>query len=559
MSKPIFSKPSLLIGALLILLALFVSSNALIAMLRPGQASAQLLLGATIFRACLGILGAAIIALALAPLWKTTPPNPPDATPSRDRTIAAILAALLILATALRLYALDAGLWLDEIITNVLYARLPFGAIVTTFDSENQHFLYSILAQAAFLVFGESAWALRLPAVLFGVGSIWAMYMLGREAATPREGLLSAALLTFSYTHIWFSQNARGYSGLLFWTILSSWLLLRALRENTPRLWIFFAIAAALGVYTHITMVFVIAGQFLVYAWTLIARRNALWENRWAGFGLGFCGAGMLTLFLHALALPQLLGGMGREASVVAEWKNPLWTIIEIARGMQISFAGGFVAIGALVVFGAGMYSFARSKPELVQLLILPPLLGAAVVVGLGHHLWPRFFFFAMGFGALVAIRGAMVWGQFAARVIRLTGLPDTRAGTLVCLALIAVSAISVPLAFGPKQDYAGAMQFVETNRQAGDAIVITDLTVFPYKNFYQRDYQVVENATALDAIRANSQRTWVLYTFPPVLESVHPDVMASIQRDFQLVKEFGGTVGGGTIFVVRADMPGKK
>lgn len=551
MFKSIFPKPIFFIGALAMLIAIFVSSESLIAFLRAGTATDPLLTGATIFRAMLGILGAAICALALVPFWKITSL---DSSPVRDQLSAAILAALLIVATALRLYALDAGLWLDEIITNVLYARLPFGTIITTFDSENQHFLYSILAQASFLVFGDSAWSLRLPAVLFGIASIWAMYLLGREAASSREGLLAAALLTFSYTHIWFSQNARGYSGLLFWTTFSSWLLLRALRENTPRLWIFFAIAAALGVYTHITMVFVIAGQFFVYAWTLIARRNARWENRWAGFVLGFCGAGLLTLFLHALVLPQLLGGMGREASVVAEWKNPLWTIIEIARGLQVSFAGGIVALGALVVFGAGIASFARSKPEIILLLILPPIIGAAVVVGLGHHLWPRFFFFAMGLGALVAMRGAMAWGRFAARIVRLTWLPAERAGTLVCLALIAVSALSVPLAYGPKQDYAGAMQFVEANRQPGDAIVITDLTVFPYKNYYRRDYHVVENARALDSLRAHSKRTWLLYTFPPVLESVHPDVFASVQRDFQIIKAFGGTVGGGTIFVTRAD-----
>jgi hypothetical protein len=144
MFKSIFPKPIFFIGAFAMLIAIFVSSESLIAFLRAGAATDQLLTGATIFRAMLGILGAALCALARAPIWKIAPSDP---SPARAQAGALILAALLIVATALRLYALDAGLWLDEIITNVLYARLPFGAIITTFDSENQHFLYNSICE----------------------------------------------------------------------------------------------------------------------------------------------------------------------------------------------------------------------------------------------------------------------------------------------------------------------------------------------------------------------------------------------------------------------------
>lgn len=136
-----------------------------------------------------------------------------------------LLAALITAGILLRAYQLNAGLWLDEILTLVKYARLPVGEIVTFYDSENQHFLYSLLARISLVSFGESVWALRLPAVIFGVLSIPTMYLLGCELTDRLEAMLAAALLTFSYHHVWFSQNARGYSGLLFWAILSSWLL----------------------------------------------------------------------------------------------------------------------------------------------------------------------------------------------------------------------------------------------------------------------------------------------------------------------------------------------
>jgi uncharacterized membrane protein len=60
------------------------------------------------------------------------------------------------------------------------------------------------------VLFGDSGAALRLPAALFGVASLGAVYALGREVVGRREGLLAALALAFSYQHVWFSQNARG-------------------------------------------------------------------------------------------------------------------------------------------------------------------------------------------------------------------------------------------------------------------------------------------------------------------------------------------------------------
>ena len=135
---------------------------------------------------------------------------------------------ILACAFALRLYKLDLGLWYDEVLTYVGYARMPFGEILTTYNNENQHFVFTLLAHACFVIFGEGAWALRLPGALFGVASIWALYLFARQVGSTRQALFAAALFTFSYHHIWFSQNARGYSGLLFWVLLSSYFLLRA-------------------------------------------------------------------------------------------------------------------------------------------------------------------------------------------------------------------------------------------------------------------------------------------------------------------------------------------
>ena len=187
---------------------------------------------------------------------------------------AVALTILLCIAFALRLYRLDGGLWFDEIQSYLAYGPMSFGEIVTTYDSQNQHLLYSLLGRASLAVFGDSGWAYRLPAVLFGVGSVAGVYALGTALGRRREGLIAAALMTFSYHHIWFSQNARGYTGLLCWTLFSSYFLIRALEQQRPALWIGYAASVALGVFTHMTMLFVVAAQFAVFAWNWYADRH---------------------------------------------------------------------------------------------------------------------------------------------------------------------------------------------------------------------------------------------------------------------------------------------
>jgi mannosyltransferase len=485
---------------------------------------------------------------------------------SSKHLVSITLVAILTAATLLRFYRLNSGLWFDEIVTYIKYAQLPFLTIVTTFDSENQHFLYSILAHLSLLIFGDSNWALRLPAVFFGVASIWALFLFGREIRNDTEALLASALLTFSYHHVWFSQNARGYSGLLFWSLLSSWLFTRGLRENKIKTWVFFGISAALGVYTHLTMVFMIIGQFVVYLIAFIIKQREYRPARWVGLWVGFGIAGLLTLILLSPVYNQILGTIGgSEVSVVSSWKNPLWTAYQILQGLEIGFSGWVFALGALILFGAGIVSYARSRPIILGLLFIPSLVGALVVIAEGHHLWPRFFFFEIGFGALVIIRGVMTvsqtiaryWSNFARkqRFIPTVKRP-VDLGLILCVAMIMVSALSVPFAYGPKQDYQGAYDFVKTHEQPGDAVVTVDLASFVYQDLYQAHWTDVTSLNQLNQIRSQTKRTWLVYTFSTVLESVYPDIMTAIQNDFTVEKEFRGTVGDGMVYVCLANKP---
>ncbi|CAN5587416.1 hypothetical protein BH10CHL1_BH10CHL1_27040 [soil metagenome] len=550
----------LISGVLCIIVGLVIPSTAAVMWLRPAQPITaelrqSLLVGITIFKICLVLFGVIVIVLSKLPIWQPALEGLPSTPTPRHKYELPILAVILVIALGLRLYALNDGLWHDEILTYVTYVRsMSLGEIASTYNSENQHFLYNLLARVACMVFGNSNWALRLPAALFGVASIYALYLFGRTVTSAREALLAAALMTFAYHHVWFSQNARGYTGLLLWTLLSSWLLLRGLARKNTKDWLFYAITIALGIYTHTTMLFVVIAHFIIYLQALVQRRDAAWPQRWMGFALGFCFAGFLTLLLHAVALPQVFTGIV-ETSTIPEWKNPLWTVLEIARGVSIGFMGLFFILPALLVFGVGLWSYLRSKPIVVALLILPVAICTVIVVGLGHHLWPRFFFFAMGFAVLVAVRGTFVIGTTIASYSQFTRPRAVWAGIGLTTAMILVAALSAPFAYGPKQDYQAALAFVEANRQPGDMVTVVGLATYTYENLYKTDWTEIDSVKALNTAREHGKRTWIVYTFPPEMESVYPDIMTTVDHEFVLQRQFSGTLNNGTLFVARSDL----
>lgn len=478
------------------------------------------------------------------------PSDPPPAPPS-GREYAA-LGAMLLLALLLRLVALDSGLWFDEIQTLVEYVRHPLADIVLTFDSQNQHLLFSILARVSVSLFGESAWALRLPAVVFGVGSLWATWRLGREIAPPREALLATGFLAVSYHHVWFSQNARGYTALLFWTVLATLCLIRLLtgryRGQGWAVIAGYAVAAALALYTHLTAGVLLAAHAVVVAGLALRRPRADVLRPLLALAL----AGAVTLLLYAPVLPQVAdtilgtGPGGAETS----WQSPAWLLAEAARNLRQGLTGGEVALTlALAVGVVGLWSYGRQHPAIVGLLLLPAVLTAVTIIALHHNLWPRFFFFSATAFVLIGLRGGFV----VARTL-------TRHGDLLAAAggwvLVALSAATVPKAWGPKQDYAGAARHVDTTAQRDDAVLTVDMTAYPYRDYLGKAWPI---ATDLDALRAEESRhqvTRVLYTFPVRLAAVQPAVWEHLQARYRTEAIFPGTIGGGAIVVAVTSQP---
>ncbi|MFQ5689197.1 MAG: glycosyltransferase [Gemmatimonadota bacterium] len=309
----------------------------------------------------------------------------PGGLPRRD---AVLLSGVLLAALSFRLVHLSDGLWFDEILTLRNYVSLPLGRIFTTFDSQNQHLLYSIAARVTTVLFGPGAAPLRLPAVLFGVGSVWALFWFGTLVTSRREALLAAMLMAVSYHHVWFSQDARGYTGLLLWTLLGSGLFLRIVRSGAWTGWKLpaaYGIVMALALYTHMTAAVILAAHAAIALAAALTRRSSLVP---AGAGLGLAAA--FSLQLYAPVLPQMLNTLltPTMSGVSIEWRNPFWLLRESLTVLGRGVPGGWVSLVAgVLVVGIGARSYLRRDWIDVAVMLAPAAILGALVVGLAQTL----------------------------------------------------------------------------------------------------------------------------------------------------------------------------
>ncbi|MBL0169310.1 MAG: hypothetical protein IPP90_01100 [Gemmatimonadaceae bacterium] len=462
-----------------------------------------------------------------------------------------LIAVILLVAMALRLRGLGTGLWLDEIQTQLDYVRLPWGRLLTTFDTTNQHLLYSISARAVQLIGGESATTLRLPAALFGVASIWAALVFGLRWMPRREAWWSAILLTVSYHHVWFSQSARGYTALMLGTLVSTSLFLDLLRgeRSGPRVIWAYAFALALTLLTHVTALTVVAGHGLCWLWQ--ARTLSAGPRRWAPLA-ALVLAGTLAAVLYAPIIPQVVATVDKSGSTGGPvvWQNPAWFLAETVRALMNGIPAGALLVPVAGLVGMLGLWMAWSRERVATLLmLLPMVIMAALVLAAGHNLWPRFFFFGAGFLVQFAVRGGFGlldrtvarWRPAFAQSLGNGGL------AVVTLASIAI----LPRAWQPKQDFEQAVAWIDQHHEDGDSVIATFIAGYVANGWLHRTWPVVEDTASLHRLESPVARTLVVYTFPIRLESVSPDLWKELQTRYQPVYVVPSTVGGGEIVIL--------
>ena len=211
----------------------------------------------------------------------------------------------------------------------------------------------------------------RWPSVLSGVLAVAVAYRLAVSLIGRRAAFLAAAWMAVQPFLIWYSEDARAYTGLSLWHLVAAWCAWEGLRTGRWRWWIASAAAAWLAMALHYFAVLPLAALALA-----VIASSGFERSRWRA-GVSYATAAVLYAPWALYVWPLLAG---HEKS----WLTPLsaaevaWrTLVAYSTGGHWAGASnewllpGVVVLAALMVLG--IIGSLRDRSRLAWLLALGP------------------------------------------------------------------------------------------------------------------------------------------------------------------------------------------
>jgi len=531
--------------------------------------------GVTLLQFVLAIEGLVLLAAGLLRMRyvRIEPGNRVDvarpAEPAMTLSRRAALVMLLVitgLALVLRCIELGSDLWIDEL-RAVLDAReMSTLAVVASYVRSNVHMLVTLLMKLSFAVFGEAEWSARLPIALFGTATVPVLYWLARFVASREVSLGAALVLAVSYHHIFFSQNARGYVPYLFFSLVSSGLLLQAMRDDRLGTWTLYVLAMVLNFATLLLSGFVFAAHILVGVAAVVRVRARggsvmpLARRLAAVFGI----TGLLGFQLYSVQLPQVFAYIGTTYASLAAgyWLFSIEFVREMSRGLLAGFGPGLLlgAVPFLVLAGIGFVAFVRRQWILASALVLPVVLTAVLLFVRNLTVSPRFFLLGLPVAALTGVIMIDLCADFLARKLGWSA-ERRRAAFAVVVSLLAIASLASLGRYyrTPKQPYRAALAFAAEQRRPGQVIVAIH-TAQRGCAYYAaesgltvgRDLFLADDLAGLDSVLARRAPAGavLITSMPRALHLVHPKMERRIDDGWQVARTLPATIGDGQISV---------
>ncbi len=283
-----------------------------------------------------------------------------------------------------------------------------------------------MLLNGAARFFGTSEFALRYVSLLVGLLIIPCVYLLARGAANDRAGVYAALLVSLSAPLWWASQEARMYTLLALLVLLCALFWQRLVTRPSRALWLALAASELALLYAHNTGVVVALWLNLVtLLYWLIHRRPS-----WRAWLLGQAGVGALWLpyfITRFLLLGEANSAITAAPQVGLLLLGQVWLGFWVAPWALAVGAFSLLSVGAVVIAVFALPVLARVRWLALHVIILTstlivalivlgnelhgrylvmivPLLLAALAVGLARLRWHGLHYVVLSFCALLAV-----------------------------------------------------------------------------------------------------------------------------------------------------------
>ena len=429
------------------------------------------------------------------------------------------LIVLTIVGFFLRFYNLGFNsLWLDEAATNVFASKSLSGIWTATASGEfNPPLFYWI--EHLMLTLGNNEVVLRFVPALLGVLTIPLIYFAGKEFMDRNVGIIAAAAFTVSPFLIFYSQEARVYSMMLFFITFAMIFYFRALKINDLKNWVEFGTLSALAFWSHFYAFVIIAALVLYAVMTQIvdARKNI--QN----LKMIAASVGLFTILCFPLIVMAIQLFASRTSSAPAFGIQGLSIISETFRQLSGFSVIVMVLFGFLFLVGIAQ-AFYTDKNKGIFLIILTILTFViSFILSYKMPMVPRYLiFFNTIFFIGIATSYKMFYNLINSRMVVY--------GFIAFLVIVSAPVLANYYSGYSKDDWRGFSGHLQQITKPGDIVVtIPGYVSLPLDYYYSNasDKTVELNANSgkeLEIINAGKGNNTVHYIVTGDISAVNPE-----------------------------------
>jgi cellulose synthase (UDP-forming) len=384
------------------------------------------------------------------------------------------------------------SLWISQLSIPSIWHLLSLGS-----TSEVHPPLMHMILHYWTAVAGTSEWALRFPSAVFGTAAIPLLFLVGRRLVGVRAAVLAAAIGAVAPLWVWHSDEARMYSMLLFFGLLSTHSLFEAADKGGRKRWVLYSVATGIGFYTQYMSLLLLPVHLAYLLVNRVPRRKLL---AWIG-GVG----GALAVYLPWIAMLAVNFQPGGFDSITNFFRAPpiAYTAFGIVWGLPAFLAvflvgyqsGPVLATVGLVVSGWPLLAFLgstarpkwlRTREAAFLLMWVLFMVVFLLTVGLWKPgIWLQRYLFMLTPPLFLLV------GRGVSRLVR-------RQWAGVCLVLATFLAMTLVNNFDTsnpaRDDFRSAASFIEQDSRPGEVVfVYPGFDAGPFEYYFDPDSAVVD------------------------------------------------------------------
>lgn len=273
-----------------------------------------------------------------------------------------------------------------------------------------QYWLSAVSAK----VFGLNEFAIRFPSVIFGVLTIWAIYLLGKELFNKNVGLAAAVLIAFLKIEILWSRQARPYQALQFFYLLGAYFIYKLAKEKKFN-WRHFLGFLGCGVLASLMHGMGLVIFFVGFLYLLIFRFS-WFKKTWTALGL------VIPLIFSYIFRVQILA----TASQIGKINNLFYYRVFLWHNYSL------LVFLALIGF---LYQFFKKKANWQVLVLFLAIQGIIASFFLGQP-FVRYFYIVFPFLVLLSAVGLGVVSRYLSSLVKLRKYPISNIQYLILFTL---------------------------------------------------------------------------------------------------------------------------